>query len=82
MEIQEENNAETAILPSTNSNVYYTYDEFLSKIGGFGRFQLFASVVLLLNFTTGGQIMYGLQFLEDYPDYECLENGKWGECDR
>ena len=52
--------------------------------GGFGRFQWYVSVVLVLAFMTGGQIVYGLEFLEVFPEYTCMDvanpTGPWVEC--
>ena len=59
------------------SNTPKSFDDFIQIAGGFGRFQVFASVVLILGFMTGGEIVYGLAFLEKYPDYECLVDGQW-----
>ena len=71
----------TSETKSVGSNIY-TYDEFLQAIGGFGKFQVFASISLILAFMTGGQIVYGLEYLEIYPDYECFckEQLTWSKC--
>ena len=56
--------------------------------GGCGRFQLFICATLVMGFSTGGQIVYGLEFLEVYPDYLCRNttslslNYDWFKCDR
>ena len=59
-----------------------SFDDCIWIAGGFGRFQVFASIILTLAFTTGGEIVYGLAFLEKYPDYECQVGGQWLSCDR
>ena len=38
---------------------------------------------MVLTFMTGGQIVYGLGFLEKYPDYQYLDSSdNWVEIDR
>lgn len=59
-----------------------SYEKALFLCGGFGRFQYMSTTLLILAFMTGGQIVYGLQFLEDYPDYQCNTTGKWETCTR
>ena len=65
-------------------NKILTYEETLNKIGGFGRYQYFVTITLTLGFMSGGFIVYGLPFLEKYPDYECLnmKTNVWYQCDR
>ena len=43
--------------------------------GGFGRFQWFSTILLVLNQQTGSWLYYGFAFLEDYPAYQLLVNG-------
>ena len=50
--------------------------------GGFGRFQWFSSILLILNYTTGSWLYYGLAFLEYYPQYQRLVNGQWVDTSR
>jgi MFS family permease len=59
-----------------------TFEELLDLTGGFGIFQLFVSLTLYLGFQTGGQIVYGMEFLTVYPEYECFIGGEWLPCDR
>ena len=40
------------------------------------------SLTLYFGFQTGGQIVYGMEFLTVYPDYQCYEGGEWITCDR
>ena len=61
-----ENGSET--LTSESSEVEaYSYDECLELLGGFGRFQWFVTITLILSFMTGGQIVYGITFLTALP---------------
>jgi hypothetical protein len=45
----------------------YSYDECLELLGGFGHFQWFVTITLILSFMTGGQIVYGITFLTTLP---------------
>ena len=45
--------AESAAKDEKSHQNFFTYDEFLEKIGGFGRFQVFAMVSLIGGFLTG-----------------------------
>jgi len=62
----------------------FTYDGFLKEIGGFGRYQLFVTITLVMAFMSGGEIVYGMQFLEKFPTYLCREikDGPWIDCNR
>ena len=74
--MEEENNMQKHLLHTQASGkeeqAGVTYDQAIQMVGGFGRFQWYISVVLVLAFMTGGQIVYGLGFLEKYPDYQRL----------
>ena len=72
-----------------SSKTVLDYEQALVKVGGFGRAQVYVSVVIILSFATKGWIVYGLTFLMKYPEYLCLEGGKdeggegsWRECKR
>jgi len=67
-----------------NGNEVLTYNECLERVGGFGRYQCYIATTLILAFMTGGQIVYGLEYLEIYPDYYCydIRTGEWDTCDR
>jgi hypothetical protein len=49
-----------------------TFEESIEYAGGFGKFQVFIAFTLIIAFTTGGQIVYGIEFLEIFPEYECF----------
>ena len=59
-----------------------SYDELLDKIGGFGRFQLFASMSILFGITGGCFWSQDMNLLELIPQYECnlQSDGIWSEC--
>eukprot|EP00356_Strombidium_inclinatum_P005349 CAMPEP_0170484492 /NCGR_PEP_ID=MMETSP0208-20121228/3949_1 /TAXON_ID=197538 /ORGANISM="Strombidium inclinatum, Strain S3" /LENGTH=140 /DNA_ID=CAMNT_0010757833 /DNA_START=90 /DNA_END=512 /DNA_ORIENTATION=- len=59
-----------------------TFDEALVMSGGLGRYQKMISVVIILSYMTGGQLIHGLPYLEVYPDYECKVGDQWEPCDR
>lgn len=59
-----------------------TFEEALELTGGLSYFQIFVSLTLYYGFQTGGQIVYGMEFLTVYPEYECFINEKWQACDR
>ena len=48
-----------------------TYDECMWAVGGYGRYQFYVAITLILAFMTGGYIFYGLVFLYAPPEYEC-----------
>ena len=69
-------------------DTHYSYDDCLELLGGFGRFQWFSTISLILSFMTGGQIIYGITFLTTLPEYECsnyytgYSTWKWESCTR
>lgn len=57
----------------------------MAKVGGFGKFQYYVSVVLIASFATKGWIVYGLTFLLKFPQYLCLDSAaknEWSTCTR
>jgi hypothetical protein len=46
------------------------------KVGGMGRFQYFASVILIMGFISGSFMGQSLQFLTLQPKYECIKVGE------
>ena len=46
-----------------------SYEDVIQKMGGFGFMQKYVVVIFILNFMTGGMIVYGLEFLETLPEY-------------
>ena len=51
--------------------------------GGFGTFQFFSSALMIFLFNTGSSMIYGLNFLELLPQYQCLsDDGAWTSCDK
>ena len=62
------------------------YDEALKKSGGFGLAQFIICIILVLSFLSKGWIIYGLPYLEKFPNYECkFQNyhpSTWTPCDR
>jgi hypothetical protein len=59
-----------------------TYDEFLVKAGGFGRFQAFLYFVMMLNFCGVNFYQYNISFMELLPkEYICTyTSGETGSC--
>ena len=49
----------------------YSFDESLSKAGGFGLFQVFSFIFLTLAMVSNGYMFYALPYLELFPDYIC-----------
>ena len=47
------------------------YDDVIAKSGGFGYFQWFAVIVLVLSKVTGDMIINNLAYFELQPAYEC-----------
>ena len=46
-------------------------------VGGLSYFQVFVSITMYVGFMTGGMIVYGLEYLTIYPEYECLIGDEW-----
>ena len=49
----------------------FSYDDALNLVGGFGRFQWFSTIFIILGITSGSNVVYGLTFLTTLPEYEC-----------
>ena len=64
--------------PITISSV----DEGLGLLGGYGLFQKFVTVVLILGYMTGELIVQNMAYLELMPAYECKDEqtGLWNKC--
>lgn len=47
--------------------------------GGFGRFQFFAVLIIILGLNSNGWEEYNLSYFLLYPEFECKENlsGNW-----
>ena len=52
-------------------NKAYSLQEAYVKAGGMGRFQYFATVILIMGFISGSFMGQSLQFLTLKPKYEC-----------
>lgn len=51
-----------------------TLEEAWVKAGGWGRFQTFLLVSLILAMNSGGLLVYGITYLELYPAYVCTRH--------
>ncbi len=49
----------------------YSLQEAYAKVGGMGKFQIYASVILIMGFFSGSFIVSVLQFLTLQPKFEC-----------
>ena len=61
------------------------YDEVMEKAGGFGRFQILATLILITTKMTGDFVINVLTYNELLPDYLCRPIGStdsdaWYEC--
>lgn len=56
-------------------------DELLDKAGGFGKFQWFTSVVMIIVFSLGGMLSYALVYLELVPLLTCWNGEERAKCD-
>ena len=62
-----------------------TFDQVMDKIGGFGKFQWLACVILITTKMTGDFVINCLAFNELMPKYECRPHGspsatEWVSC--
>ena len=63
-------NLNEKLLPDTEEEVM-NIDQAISKTGGCGRFQIFASLLLIFAFIMGGFVTFSLPLLNLQPDYLC-----------
>ena len=59
-----------------------TLEEAFELCGGFGRFQLFQAILMILTMTSASYFLFSLPFLEKEPSYLCLNQGEkvWYQC--
>ena len=48
-----------------------SYEELLIEQGGFGKFQWFSYLVIVLAIQTNGYLLYALSYLLLYPKFDC-----------
>ena len=61
-----------------------TFDECLESKGGFGRFQWFSSITIILAYTSGNYIVYTLGSFLLLPQFQCSRESSpdiWFECE-
>ncbi len=51
----------------------YTIDQAFEKIGGYNRYHLFVSILLIVAFASGGSVFLSTSFLELAPAFECSD---------
>ena len=51
------------------------FEQAVQRVGGFGLYQCIICLVLILAFMSKGWIIYGLPYLEKFPEYECQVSG-------
>jgi hypothetical protein len=58
-----------------------TYDEALTRAGGFGYYQMIVYVTATFLALHGNQIIYNFVFLSSEHKQQCLVDGQWEPCD-
>lgn len=48
-----------------------TFDAMMAEQGGFGRFQIFGFLAIMMGVNANGWLGYGLVYVLLYPTYEC-----------
>ena len=57
-------------------------DEALDLAGGFGPYQVYLSIFVILGMNSLGTFLWNMHFSQAVPTYECVDRaGKWVKCE-
>ena len=59
--------SESNIFSDKGTNI----DDVYNKVGGYGKYQLYVTILMIFSYTAGGYLFYGTVYLELYPTYIC-----------
>eukprot|EP00347_Sterkiella_histriomuscorum_P020221 403338627 len=66
------NDLEAAKVPKHEEKLkIVTFDEALNDCGGFGFFQYFSTIFLMIVYSSNGYLFYALSYLNLFPEYTC-----------